>query len=78
MRQTQVKVGVTLKVVNDRWDASPGTLAHVESTGYLGPSPRTWYFRVRWLIPKATRWGKISTNLFVEDLGDFELYEKPT
>jgi hypothetical protein len=48
----------------------------VQSIGYVG-TPRTWYFRVQWLRLKATPWGKISTNLFSEDLADFEMYERP-
>jgi hypothetical protein len=78
MERKDVKLGLRLRVVNDRWDASIGTLAQVESLGYVGTSQRTWYFRVRWLIPEPTRWGKISTNLFTEDLSDFELYKEPT
>ena len=79
MKRKDLKLGVKLRVVNDRWDASPGTLAQVENVGHVGTSPRTWYFKVRWLIPESTRWGKISINLFTEDLADFEVYEdRPT
>jgi hypothetical protein len=74
MKRTDLKVGVTLRVVNERWDASRGTLAQVEEVGYVRTQPRTWYFRVRWLIREPTRWGKISGNLFAEDLADFEVY----
>ena len=73
MNKRDLKVGVKLRVVSDRWDAPLGTLAEVEEVGYVGTQPRTWYFRLRWLIPKPTRWGKISSNLFVEDLDDFDV-----
>ena len=72
MQRRQIRSGLTLRVVKDRWETSPGTLAEVEHIGYIG-TPRTWYFRVRWLTEVATRWGKISTNLFEEDLDDFEI-----
>jgi hypothetical protein len=73
MTRRDVNVRAKLRVVKDRWDATLGTLAEVESVGYVGTPSRTWYFRVWWLIPEATRWGKISSNLFVEDLDDFEV-----
>ena len=73
MNRRDLKPGVKLRVVTDRWDAPVGTLAEVESAGYVGTPRRTWYFRVWWLIPEPTRWGKISANLFFEDLNDFEV-----
>ena len=72
MNRKDLKLGVKLRVVTDRWDAPVGTLAEVESVGYVGTPTRTWYFRVWWLISEPTRWGKISANLFSEDLHDFE------
>lgn len=76
MKRKEMKLGVKLRVVNDRWDSLRGTLALVESIGYVG-NPRTWYFRVRWIRAQATRWGNISSNLFSEDLVDFELHRRP-
>jgi hypothetical protein len=78
MKRSSLKRGVKLRVVKDRWDAPLGTLAEVESVGHVGGiPPRTWYFRVWWLIAESTRWGKISSNLFAEDLDDFEVYKMP-
>ena len=71
MKRRDLKPGVKLRVVRDRWEVLRGTLAEVESVGYVGTPPRTWYFRVWWLVPEPTRWGKISRNLFLEDLNDF-------
>lgn len=76
MNRRDLKPGVKLLVITDRWDAPVGTLAEVESLGYVGTLPRTWYFRVWWLIREPTRWGKISVNLFLEDLNDFEVLPK--
>jgi hypothetical protein len=73
MKRTDVKIGVPLRVINERWDAPLGTLGQIEDVGYVATQPRTWYFRVRWLIREPTRWGKISSNLFVEALDDFEV-----
>jgi hypothetical protein len=54
MKQSDLKPGVRLRVVRDRWEVLRGTLAEVESVGYVG-NPPTWYFRVWWLIPESTR-----------------------
>ena len=58
MNRRDLKVGVKLRVVRDRWDATLGTLAEVESVGYVGTPPRTWYFRVWWLSPEARSVGQ--------------------
>jgi hypothetical protein len=77
MNRKAMKVGRTVQVINDRWDSSPGMFAIVERVGYVG-SPKVWSFRVRWLNQEtATKWGKLSTNLFEEDLADFEVYRLP-
>ena len=36
MNKRDLKVGVKLRVVSDRWDAPLGTLAEVEEVGYVG------------------------------------------
>ena len=76
MDRKDLKPGLNLRVIKDRWDAPVGTLAEVESVGYVGTPSRTWYLRVWWLIREPTRWGKISANLFSEDLNDFEVLPK--
>jgi hypothetical protein len=73
--QTDVQVGVSVRVIVIRWDAPTGTLARVESVG-LSEILHVWYFTVRWLhregLPARLR--GLSRNLFEEDLTDFEVY----
>ena len=77
MNRKAIKAGCTLQVINDRWDSSSGEFAIVEKVGKVG-SPKVWSFRVLWLNRQTkTKWGKVSTNLFEEDLADFEVYRPP-
>jgi hypothetical protein len=77
MKRSDLKPGMKLRVVRDRWEVLRGTLAEVESVRYVdGPPGRTWYFRVWWLLPESTGGREISRNLFLEDLNDFEVLPK--
>ena len=50
MTREQVRVGVAIRVMRDRWDVTAGTLARVD-TGEFGE----WCFTVRWHLPPPER-----------------------
>ena len=48
MTKSDVQVGACVRVITDRWDASAGTVARVESMGHAGVLA-DWCFTVEWL-----------------------------
>ena len=77
MRSEQIHIGLTLRVIRDRWDVPAGTFARVEAVSQAGVPP-LWCFRCEWLfmdgrLRRSTR----SLNLFEEDLADFEPFTGP-
>jgi hypothetical protein len=79
MTTTQIRIGVLLRVIVDRWDARAGTLAEVTSAGHEGIFDK-WCFTVRWHRPPETKRAvhrDESLNLFEADLADFEIFTGP-
>ena len=79
MTKGDIRVGVTLRVVQARWDATAGTLAVVDT---VRQSSRfvEWCFTVRWHRSppnKRALHRDTSLNLFESDLPDFEVFTGP-
>jgi hypothetical protein len=79
MKQEGIHVGAVLRVIRDRWDATAGTLAEVDTVRESSRFVK-WCFTVRWHRPRPTK--RIlrrddSLNLFESDLADFEVFTGP-
>jgi|SoiMethySBSTD1v2_1073268.scaffolds.fasta_scaffold1234475_1 hypothetical protein len=49
MAQTDVKAGILLRAIRDRWDVPAGTFARVEEVSQAGVPP-VWCFHCEWLF----------------------------
>ena len=79
MRREDIHIGVVLRVTRDRWDATAGTLAKVDTVRQHSRFVE-WCFTVRWHRPPPTKRALHrdgSLNLFENDLADFEIFPGP-
>jgi hypothetical protein len=78
MIKSDIQIGLSVRVVTNRWDAPTGTVARVTSVGQAGVHS-AWCCNVEWLNRPAHYEGNRHSglNLFEEDIQDFEIHTGP-